>query len=283
MDLHDLAPVSGRATSGRDGRRLEWFAEMCENLTSRGRSHPGLRPLANLRFEVSRLLPAVCSEPDVTTAVRALERKLLPHPGHEFRPRNPRRVVRAGLLFRLRVTAACGAMTVAPMPAGRGLALLANVADGQRRDGPPQLVIRRKHPVVAMPVLPRRGREIGEPVQELKRREFDDTTDRAHAALVLANCVAAIERYRLATGQPPASLADLVPAFLAEVPLDPFTDAPIGYRSENGRWTLWSGTDPSDDDVDELVLRGPADRTPPESTSPAPPPPDPSPEVPSPP
>ena len=174
MDLHDLAPVSGRATSGRDGRRLEWFAEMCENLTSRGRSHPGLRPLANLRFEVSRLLPAVCSEPDVTTAVRALERKLLPHPGHEFRPRNPRRVVRAGLLFRLRVTAACGAMTVAPMPAGRGLALLANVADGQRRDGPPQLVIRRKHPVVAMPVLPRRRDELGEPVEELKRRELDD-------------------------------------------------------------------------------------------------------------
>ena len=174
MGLHELAPVGRWATSGRDGRRLEWFAEVCENLTSRGRSHPGLRPLANLSLRVSRLLPAVCSEPDVTTAVRALERKLLPHPGHEFRPRNPRRVVRAGLLIRLRVTAACGAMTVAPMPAGRGLALLANVADGQRRDGPPQLVIRRKHPVVAMPVLPRRGHEIGQAVQKLKWRELDD-------------------------------------------------------------------------------------------------------------
>jgi len=85
-----------------------------------------------------------------------------------------------------------------------------------------------------------------------------DTTDRAHAALILANCVAAIERHRLAKGQPPASLADLVPAFLAEVPLDPFTDAPIGYRSENGRWTLWSGADPEEDAVDDLVLRGPA-------------------------
>ena len=62
---------------------------MCENLTSRGLSHPGLRLLANLRFEVSRLPPAVCSEPDVTAAVRALKRKLLPHPGHEFRPGNP--------------------------------------------------------------------------------------------------------------------------------------------------------------------------------------------------
>ena len=39
---------------------------------------------------------------------------------------------------------------------------------------PPELVIRRKHPVVAMPVLPRRRDEIGEPVQELNRRELDD-------------------------------------------------------------------------------------------------------------
>jgi hypothetical protein len=38
----------------------------------------------------------------------------------------------------------------------------------------PELVIRGKHPVVAMPVLPRRRHEIGEPVEELKRRELDD-------------------------------------------------------------------------------------------------------------
>ena len=36
-----------------------------------------------------------------------------------------------------------------------------------RRDGPPELVIRRKHPVVTMLVLPRRRDEIGEPVEEL--------------------------------------------------------------------------------------------------------------------
>ena len=110
-----------------------------------------------------------------------------------------------------------------------------------------------------------------------------EDSDRARAALVLANCVAAIERYRLAKGEPPASLADLVPAFLTEVPLDPFTDAPIGYRSDNGRWTLWSGADPEEDAVDELVVRGPGDRMPLESKSPDPAPPDPSPEAPSPP
>ena len=89
MSLDELAPVGGRATSGRDGGWLEWFAEVCENLTSRGRSHPGLHPLANLRFEVSRLLPAVCSEPDVAAAGGARKWKLLAHPGHELGPGNP--------------------------------------------------------------------------------------------------------------------------------------------------------------------------------------------------
>ena len=135
MNLHELAPVGRWATSGRAGRRLEWFAEVCEELTSRGRSHPGLLPLANLRFEVSRLLPAVSWQPDVAAATGALERKLLPHPRDQFRPRNPRGVVRAGLL--IRVTAAPRGATVVPMPTVHGLALLADVTDCQRRDGPP--------------------------------------------------------------------------------------------------------------------------------------------------
>ena len=41
-------------------------------------------------------------------------------------------------------------------------------------DGPPQLVIRRKHPVVAMPVLPRRRDKVRQTIEELKRRELDD-------------------------------------------------------------------------------------------------------------
>ena len=45
---------------------------------------------------------------------------------------------------------------------------------GQRHDGGPELVIRRKHPVVAMPVLARRRHEIGEPVEELKGQDVDD-------------------------------------------------------------------------------------------------------------
>ena len=84
VDLHELTPVGGRSPGRRDGRRLERLAEVCERLTLRGRSHPGLRPLANLRFEVSRLLPAVFSEPDVAAAVWALEGKLLTPPAMSF-------------------------------------------------------------------------------------------------------------------------------------------------------------------------------------------------------
>ena len=154
ISLDKLAPVGGRSPGRRDWRRLERFAKVCENLPDR----PWLRDEGN--------------EPDVATAVRALERKLLAHPGQEFRPGNSRRVVRAGLL--IRVAAASGAVTVVFMPAGRGLGLLADVPDRERRDGPPERVVRCKHPVIPMPVLPRRRHESGEPVEELKRREFDD-------------------------------------------------------------------------------------------------------------
>ena len=45
---------------------------------------------------------------------------------------------------------------------------------GQRRDGPPQQVVRRKHAVVPVPVFSRWRHEIGEPIKELKRRQLDD-------------------------------------------------------------------------------------------------------------
>ena len=89
VDLHELSPVDRRATGGRDGRRFERFAEVGKDLTSRGRSHPGLRPLANLSLRGSRLLPAVFSEPDVAATPRALQWKLLAHPGHQLGPGNP--------------------------------------------------------------------------------------------------------------------------------------------------------------------------------------------------
>jgi hypothetical protein len=62
-------------------RRLERFAEVCQRPITRGLAHPGLLPLANRRFEVSRFLPAISSEPDVAAARWALEGKLLPPAG----------------------------------------------------------------------------------------------------------------------------------------------------------------------------------------------------------
>lgn len=50
----------------------------------------------------------------------------------------------------------------------------------------------------------------------------------------------AIERYRLAHANPPATLGELVPAFLATVPLDPIDRQPMRYRVEKDGFTLWS-------------------------------------------
>jgi hypothetical protein len=104
-------------------------------------------------------------EPDVAATRWALERKLLAYPGHEFRPGDPGGVVRAG--FCMSVAAAFRGLPAGRMPAGRCIALLADVPDGQRRDGPPQFVIWRKHPVIAMPVLPRRRDEVRQTIEEL--------------------------------------------------------------------------------------------------------------------
>ena len=50
-------------------------------------------------------------------------------------------------VFLMRVRAASHGVTIASMPAGRGLTPLADVADRECRDAFPQLVVRREHPV----------------------------------------------------------------------------------------------------------------------------------------
>jgi hypothetical protein len=62
-------------------------------------------------------------------------------------PGNPRRVVQAGIC--LSVAAASRGMRIAPMPAGSGVAVIADAPDGERRDGEPQVVIQRKPPWLA--------------------------------------------------------------------------------------------------------------------------------------
>ena len=61
-------------------------------------------------------------------------------------------------------TAAPRAVPATRMPASLGLLPLADVADGERRDGWPERVIRRKDAVISVPVLARRRHKVGEPV-----------------------------------------------------------------------------------------------------------------------
>ena len=77
-------------------------------------------------------------------------------------------------MFMTGVTAAPRAVPVTRMPASLGLLPLADVADGERRDGWPERVIRRKDAVISVPVLARRRHKVGEPVEKLKRREVND-------------------------------------------------------------------------------------------------------------
>jgi len=81
------------------------------------------------------------------------------------------------------------------------------------------------------------------------------------AELRCAIAALAAERYRLKHNRWPANIEDLVPEFLASVPLDPFTGRPILLRTTNEGVTVWSvGPDRQDNEgfVDpELSRRAP--------------------------
>lgn len=82
---------------------------------------------------------------------------------------------------------------------------------------------------------------------------------RGMATLLLAAAWRADRR----AGDPPFPdrLDDLVPARVAAVPLDPFTDAPLGYRRDGDACLLWSvgpnGVDDGGDDGRDRVVRMP--------------------------
>jgi hypothetical protein len=69
---------------------------------------------------------------------------------------------------------------------------------------------------------------------------ISELDSRAHAHLDLARTGLAIERYRLANGTLPEQLADLVPAYLEQVPIDPFDGQPIRYRRTEPGYILYS-------------------------------------------
>jgi hypothetical protein len=74
---------------------------------------------------------------------------------------------------------------------------------------------------------------------------------RTHALLRCAVVALAAERYRLAHGDWPRSLTDLVPAYLPAVPLDPFDGQPLRYRRTGTGAVIYSvGEDGRDDGGD---------------------------------
>jgi len=63
---------------------------------------------------------------------------------------------------------------------------------------------------------------------------------RVRVHLDLARTALAVERYRLATGNVPGHLDELVPRYLEQVPIDPFDGRPIRYKHRNPGYLLYS-------------------------------------------
>ncbi|MDL5055556.1 ankyrin repeat domain-containing protein [Oscillatoria laete-virens NRMC-F 0139] len=80
---------------------------------------------------------------------------------------------------------------------------------------------------------------------------------RANTFRECAQIAIAIKRYQLAHGKLPDSLAQLVPAFIPEIPTDPFNRKPLQYGEENGGFYVYSvGPDLTDDGGKERNEKG---------------------------
>jgi len=113
-------------------------------------------------------------------------RKRLSQPGHWFGTWRREVLCEGGLSHESRQSsvasprAACPPTACSPVASSPRLATFPFV---MCHDGGPELVIRGEHPWriesrQAVPVLPRRRHEVGQPVQEVKRRELDDAVSR---------------------------------------------------------------------------------------------------------
>jgi hypothetical protein len=77
-------------------------------------------------------------------------------------------------------------------------------------------------------------------------------TARGDALVCGARAALALERFRLANGHPPAQIAEMVPAFLPAVPLDPFDGRPLRYLPEEHGYAFYSvGENRKDDGGDD--------------------------------
>ncbi len=80
---------------------------------------------------------------------------------------------------------------------------------------------------------------------------------RGIAQLRAARVGLAIQRYRLATGDIPDTLADLVPTYLETIPKDPFDGSELRYRKLESGFVVYSvGEDKRDDGGQERLPFG---------------------------
>jgi hypothetical protein len=79
---------------------------------------------------------------------------------------------------------------------------------------------------------------------------------RSQAALRCTIAALAAERYRLANGKLPGSLAELVPAQLRAVPTDPYNGQPVRYRVLGGGVVIYSVGPNGTDDLGNLDRTG---------------------------
>lgn len=88
-------------------------------------------------------------------------------------------------------------------------------------------------------------------------RKFHESLYRTRCEVEGTRLMLAIERFKATHSRPPASLPELVPGFLAEVPIDPINGEPFGYRpvtstasSIGAGYVVYSfGRDGEDDDA----------------------------------
>lgn len=76
-----------------------------------------------------------------------------------------------------------------------------------------------------------------------------DASARNQASVRATATMAALEGYRAEHGEYPPALDALAPSYLPTVPIDPFTGAPLIYRTGDGGYTLYStGADMTDNE-----------------------------------
>ncbi len=78
---------------------------------------------------------------------------------------------------------------------------------------------------------------------ESDHTDLVERADLAEARILLARTAITIEDHRQVTGQPPGTLADLVPHGLPALPVDPLTGRPFRYETNGMAWRVWSEGD----------------------------------------